>query len=134
MADSSSYDPMWMLRAPLGGDVMQRIAAAWFSPSLTVNYAGNTAIEERVVTEVAGYGKQLGWLSEILLALADGEEPPAEALDKLKDAVARIEEIKTSARKDALGEAARALDRLAREEPEDYEALIRARYKANEGD
>ena len=50
----SSFDPLWMFRGPLGGDVMQRIATSWFSPSLTVNYAGDPAVEDRVVKEALG--------------------------------------------------------------------------------
>jgi hypothetical protein len=59
----SGLDPFWIFRSPLSGnvDVAQRITAPWFSPSLTVSYAGDPAVENRVVTEVASYGKQLGW-------------------------------------------------------------------------
>jgi hypothetical protein len=71
-----AFDPLWMFRGPLSGDVNQRITAPWFSPSLTVNYAGDPKIEDRVVTEVASYGRQLGWLTEIVLALADKHQPP----------------------------------------------------------
>jgi hypothetical protein len=46
----TGFDPFWMFRLPLSGDVNQRITAPWFSPSLTVNYAGDPAIEDRVVT------------------------------------------------------------------------------------
>jgi hypothetical protein len=47
---TSGFDPLWMFRAPWSGDVAQRITAPWFSPSLTVNYAGDPAVEDRVVT------------------------------------------------------------------------------------
>jgi hypothetical protein len=57
---SSNYDPFWIFRWPFSGNVNERITAPWFSPSLTVNYAGDARIEDRVVTEVASYGKQLG--------------------------------------------------------------------------
>ena len=52
------FDPFWMFRWPFSGDVKQRFAAPSFSPSFTVNYAGDPKIEERVVTEVASYGRQ----------------------------------------------------------------------------
>ena len=42
---SSGYDPFWMFRLPLSGDVNQRITAPWFSPALSVNYAGDPVIE-----------------------------------------------------------------------------------------
>jgi hypothetical protein len=67
--------------------VNQRITTPWFSPSLTVNYAGDPAIEDRVVTEVASYGKQLGWLNEIVLALANNRVVPEETLSCLEKAV-----------------------------------------------
>src|SRR5258706_9585696 len=63
----SGFDPLWMFRAPWSGDVAQRITAPWFSPSLTVNYAGDPAVEDRVVTEVASYG-----INTQLLFDADG--------------------------------------------------------------
>ena len=56
---AQSFDPLWFWRLPLSGDVNQRI---------TVNYAGNTLIEDRVITEVASFGRQIGWLSEIAVA------------------------------------------------------------------
>jgi hypothetical protein len=57
--------------------------APWFSPALTVNYAGDPVIENRVVTEVASYGRQIGWLTEILLALAKNQPPSEETLRRL---------------------------------------------------
>jgi hypothetical protein len=53
----TAFDPFWLFRWPLSVDVSQRITAPWFSPSLTVNYAGDPKIEDRVVTEVASYGR-----------------------------------------------------------------------------
>jgi hypothetical protein len=122
-----SFDPFWMFKAPWSGDVAQRITAPWFSPSLTVNYAGNAAIEDRVVTEVASYGRQLGWLSEIALALAKGEAPPGDALAKLQAAANAIERIKAETQVSAIETATKALDRLEREQPKEYEKLLRSR-------
>jgi hypothetical protein len=113
----------------LSGDVTQRITAPWFSPSLTVNYAGDAAIEDRVVTEVASYGRQLGWLTEIALALAKGEDAPKDALGKLEKAVAAIAAIKADAEAGALAAAEKALDRLKREQPARYDALLRQRRR-----
>ena len=126
-ANPSPFDPFWMFRWPLSGDVNQRITAPWFSPSLTVNYAGDPVIEDRVVTEVASYGKQLGWLEEIVLALASDKPAPTDALDKLKDAARKIEAIKKDVQASALDAAKKALDRLEREQPEDYVELLRER-------
>src|SRR5258706_15387045 len=87
----SGFDPLWMFRAPWSGDVAQRITAPWFSPSLTVNYAGDPAVEERVVREVASYGKQLGWLTEIAIALAKRQPLPEETLRRLEKATRDID-------------------------------------------
>jgi hypothetical protein len=123
------FDPFGWFRAPLSGDVNQRISAPWFSPSLTVNYAGSPAIEERVVSDVASYGRQLGWLSELVAALAKGEPPPQTTLDQLEKAMAEIEKIKASVRGRAVDDANAALDRLGKEDPEGLNALLRDRLR-----
>src|SRR5215470_5256446 len=114
---SSTFDPFWMFRWPLSGDVRQRITAPWFSPSLTVNYAGDPLIEDRVVTGVASYGRQLGWLTEIALALANKQPVPPDTLRRLKEASDRIQAIKDEVQSSALDAATDALDRLEREQP-----------------
>lgn len=131
---SASFDPFAFFRAPLSGDVAQRISAPWFSPSLTVNYAGDAPIEDRVVTEVASYGRQLGWLSEIALALAQGRPVPDETLHRLARAAAQIEDIKQQVRPDAAAQAVQALDRLRQVDPSGYRTLVqrRARTAAQE--
>lgn len=109
---------------PLSGDVWQKIFTTWFSPSVTVNYQGDPAIEQRVVTEVASYGRQLGWLSEIVLALAKKEPLPQDTLNNLEAAIDQIEEIKS--RSDLVNKAESALDRLS---PKELDALIKRRAK-----
>ena len=126
-AGSSGYDPFWMFRWPLSGDVTQRITAPWFSPSVTVKYAGDPVIEDRVVTEVASYGRQLGWLSEIVLALATGKSVPPETLRRLEQAAKDVEAIKKELQVSPLDAARQALDRLQREEPQQYRELLRER-------
>jgi hypothetical protein len=126
-ASPSGFDPFWIFRWPLSGDVNQRITAPWFSPSLTVNYAGDPVIEDRVVTEVASYGRQLGWLEEIVLSLANGRPVPKDSLVKLEDAVKKIEVIKGDVHASALDAATKALDKLEREQPDDYAKLLRER-------
>src|SRR5438270_14096564 len=106
----SAFDPLlWFFRAPLSGNVAQRITAPWFSPSLTVNYAGDPEIEDRVVTEVASYGKQLGWLMEIAIALATGQPVPPEPLQRLENARVDIDAIKNQVRPSAAEAAKKAL-------------------------
>jgi hypothetical protein len=124
---SSGYDPFWMFRLPLSGDVNQRITAPWFSPALTVNYAGDPVIEDRVVTEVASYGRQIGWLTEIAIALARKEPPPEETLRRLAKASHDIDAIKKDVQRSSFDAASTALDRLERDDPEAYKKLMRER-------
>jgi hypothetical protein len=124
---SSAYDPLWMFRLPLSGDVNQRITAPWFSPAITVNYAGDAAVEDRVVTEVASYGKQIGWLTEVALALAKNQPPPAKTMRRLEAAARDIEAIKKDVKRSSFEVATEVLDRLEREDPESYKKLIRHR-------
>lgn len=124
---STGYDPFWMFRLPLSGDVSQRITAPWFSPNLTVNYAGDPVIEDRVVTEVASYGRQIGWLSEIALALAKKQPPPEETLSRLEKASRDIDAIKQQVQRSSFDAANAALDRLEHDDPEAYKMLLRKR-------
>ncbi|MET1047451.1 MAG: hypothetical protein ABWX70_12245 [Hyphomicrobium sp.] len=127
---TSGFDPLWMFRAPWSGDVAQRITAPWFSPSLTVNYAGDPAVEDRVVTEVASYGKQLGWLTEIAIALAKMQPVPEETLGRLEKAAKDIAVIKEQVGVSAVEAANDALDRLERHDPAQYDNLLRERRSA----
>lgn len=121
------YDPFWMFRLPLSGDVSQRISAPWLSPALTINYAGNAEIEDHVVTEVASYGKQIGWLNEIVLAIADNQTPNANTINRLENAVKEIDAIKQRHARSTMRIAVEALDKLQTEQPSAYDALLRAR-------
>ena len=127
---TSGFDPWWNFWAPWSGDVAQRITAPWFSPSLTVNYAGDPAVEDRVVTEVASYGKQLGWLTEIAIALAKMQPVPEETLGRLEKAAKDIAVIKEQVGFSAVEAANDALDRLERHDPAQYDNLLRERRSA----
>ena len=129
---TSGLDPLWMFRWPWSGDVAQRITAPWFSPSLTVNYAGDPAVEDRVVTEVASYGKQLGWLTEIVIASANGQPLPTETLARLEKAAREIDAIKEQSRASAIEAANNALDRLERDNPAQYNELLRERRNSKQ--
>lgn len=122
---TAPFDPFVFLKAPWSGDVWQRINSGWFSP--TFNFAGDAKIEERVVSEVASYGKQIGWLNEIVLDLAKGEKPDPDVISKLAKAVNEIEEIKAAESSSALRAAVDALGRLKAADPEQYQKLIQDR-------
>lgn len=106
----------WLNLAP--SRLSQPILPDWSMQHVDVNFAGNPAIEKDVVGKVASYGKQLGILTDAVLALADGSVSEREAcLARLRAVAERIAEIKTEHKGD-LAEAARAaLDSLARADP-----------------
>ena len=85
---------------PWSGAVAQQIApdTHWFFSGIRPG-AGDARIEEQAFG-VASYGKQLGLITEVLLALAQ-ESPPAsakaqESIDKLKTIQAAIERLKSA--------------------------------------
>lgn len=124
------FDPFWMFRAPLSGDVAQRFNIPWFSPKYTINFAGSAAVEEKIVSEIASYGKQIGWLNEVVLAIAKQSNVPLEVnetLGRMTDVVSRIEAIKDENKRDAVITATNALDRLQREQPDAYACLLKMR-------
>ena len=56
---------------PGAGGNWQTIDTRWWSPTVSVNFAGNPAVEREVTEDVASYGRQIGWLSDIVIALVD---------------------------------------------------------------
>lgn len=125
-----AFDPFQMMRSAFSGDVTQWITTPWFSP--TFNFAGNQTIEAQVVKEVASYGKQIGWLNEMVLALAQANSanlPPdvKDTLDRMVKAAAEIEKIKKVNEQSALDAAVSAMNRLQAEHPASYEILLHSR-------
>jgi hypothetical protein len=108
---------------PLAGDVAQ--AFKILSGTATVNGAGDPALEREIVEDVATYGAQIGQISEIVLALAAGEDLSGlDALAKLKAMAAAIEKKKADYGKTALERARKALDDLREHDPKGYELLV----------
>lgn len=83
---------------PWSGGVMQQIDpdVTWFSNWITPG-AGNAAIEEKAFTSVASYGKQLGLITEVLLALVEETKLTAQqkSVEELRRIQNRIEMLKT---------------------------------------
>jgi hypothetical protein len=85
---------------PFSGSVAQEIApdTDWFFDAIPPA-AGDGRLEQKIV-EVASYGRQLGLISEIVLALADGKDvkegEARQALERLKAIDAEIEAIKVA--------------------------------------
>jgi len=124
------FDPFGLNRAPLSGNVAENISSSWLSPSLTVNYAGTPAVENKVVRDIASYGRQIGWLNDIVLELAKHADMPAHVAGTLKQmhaAARQIEDLKKANRAGALEDAIASLNRLKDEQPDVYAALMRGR-------
>ncbi len=108
-----------MLNAPLSGNIDQNI-----SPSLiSFDIKGVPEIEQRVLTEVASYGKQLGKVLEALQALSVATQTQLPEIDAL---VADIEVIKDESKDVLRDDAERALARLKSADPVAWQALLSA--------
>lgn len=117
---------------PGAGGNLQSFDTSFFSPNVSVNFAGNRAVEREVNEDVASYGSQIGWLNDIVVALAAGaptlkSNPAAErALKKLEDAQEKIEQIKQRRKANALDSARDALSRLGSTDKDAYKRLVRS--------
>jgi hypothetical protein len=100
------------LHWPLSGDVSQWINPTWWMGSfaqqlgfININETSSAdpQLEQRIVAEVASYGRQLGWISEALETvitcvrhagltdkLTGSEQLALERLDRLVDDVRRV--------------------------------------------
>lgn len=101
--------------APLGGDVSQWFKI--FSPTFTVNGRGEPELEARIVRDVATYGAQLGPLTQLVLALATGQAPPADELAKLDKINRAIQDEKRDYDRGVRERARRALSDLQKQNP-----------------
>lgn len=121
-----AWAKLWQssMQMPLSGDVVQDInpITRWLSPQLEFNFAGNQALEAKVVSEVASYGKQLGVLAEAVLALADEQSGPE--LERLKAMVVEIETIKQQHQKQELVELQQRLKPLQHQDPAQLKELL----------
>jgi hypothetical protein len=116
---------------PGAGGNWQEIMTRFWSPNISVNFAGNAAIEREVNEDVASYGRQIGWLNEVVLALCaetpiESATQPGEALQKMQAAQKRIEAIKARRKGDALEHARDALKSLQDEDASAYRHLLRS--------
>jgi len=105
----------------------------FWSPRVSVNFAGNPAVEREVNEDVASYGRQIGWLNDIVVALAktapDTLKADAEAeraLKMLKEAMAKIDDIKKRRKANALDMARDALANLGAADKAAYGRLVRS--------
>ncbi len=82
---------MPVFKLPLSGDVVQSIYPSFFSPTggqfglvnITVGQSSAPEVERDVLSDVAGYGKQIGQVADALLAVIEHLE--ARSDDALAD-------------------------------------------------
>lgn len=118
---------------PGAGGNWQTIDTRWWSPNISVSFAGDPGIEREVNEDVASYGSQIGWLNDIVVALAaaapEAVKANAEAqaaLKKLKEARDKIEKIKKRRKTSALDKARDALADLGAADKDAYGRLVRS--------
>lgn len=117
---------------PFSGSVAQRIEpdTHWFFAGIRPE-AGDAETEEQLF-DVASYGRQLGLLTEVLLAMADKDSIPAakaaRSLTQLKAVHADIEGVKRGRRDRLARSAVDALDKLAQSDPQQLTEVL-ARFK-----
>ncbi len=115
------------IRMPLSGDVAQTInpwtwwIRATFGQLGFINInetdSGDPALEQRIVGEVASYGRQLGWVSETLGVVlrhakyTDLSAAEQDSIAQFKRMLVHIEAIKAGTRRDGARD---ELDRLVR--------------------
>lgn len=125
---------------PWSGAVSQRIApnTSWFSDVIGPE-AGDPEVERQAMA-VASYGRQLGLLTEVLLAAAEQMPalPPqaARSLERLADIQADIETIKTQVRSGQmaqLDELCKAVDQARQRGGPGFELLARRLQPLLEG-
>ena len=113
------------LNNPVNGEVDQEILPSWFSTNITVKGQGEPELEQKIVTDVATYGKQLGELTEVVLALAESTNlTGCKALQELRSIAEQVELTKQAHRKTVQQRAERALQELAESDPEGLSRLI----------
>jgi hypothetical protein len=108
---------MWPFNLFAPGNLNQPILPGWSFGNISVNYAGNVEIEKDVVEKVASFGKQLGIITDAVLALADGKPKNDKAIVRLREIAAKIEELKNRNKTSLADQAREALERLERAEP-----------------
>lgn len=115
---------------PFSGSVAQRIEpdTDWFFAGIPAK-AGNAEMEKKIF-ETASYGRQLGWITELLLGMhSDDAKVKAQAdksLDCLRKTAHTIEAMKEEDRAALAAAAAAALTKLRDADPAAYDALLAA--------
>jgi hypothetical protein len=116
---------------PGAGGNWQEIFTRWWSPNISLNFAGDAGVEREVNEDVASYGRQIGWLNDIVAALAKanpgalaGDARAEGSLASLTDAMKRIDDIKKRRKASAYDTARSALAKLGTSDKAAYKRLV----------
>jgi hypothetical protein len=108
---------------PAGGNPVD--AMKLLSAVPRVNGDGDPALEREIVEDVATYGAQLGLLSEVVLAMAAGQDlASVAAFTRLKAQAEAIEKKKAEYGRTALERARKAVDELRVHDRAGYDLLV----------
>ncbi|AVO44573.1 hypothetical protein [Phreatobacter cathodiphilus] len=128
----------WPFAQLVPSTLSQSILPGWGASNVTINYQGSPDIETEVIRDVASFGRQIGWLTEMLLAQRDGDPAKAAGAEaKLREAAAKIEAVKERRAASARTAAAEALERFRSEHPDRYARFVldrAAEVKASTGE
>lgn len=116
---------------PGAGGNWQEIMTRWWSPNISVNFAGNADVERAINEDVASYGTQIGWLNEVVMALAatlpaNADLKARTALENIKEADEKITEIIKWRKGNAMTKAREALKELSKTDADGYRRLVQA--------
>lgn len=117
----NAFNPSFLSFNLPSGNVSQSFAP-FFTQQVGMTYAGNREIEERVVADVASFGRQIGRLLDAVVLLARDRPEPEFAT--LRTMAAEIKRVKEETRSSALRDARAALDALARADPKGVAVLL----------
>ena len=93
----------------------------WFSPNYEFNFAGDKALEQKITSDVASYGRQLGIIIESVLALSAAQGVELARLQKLQH---DLVEVKCRYRGKLQTRIEEDLAKLQKEDPAGYEAIL----------
>jgi hypothetical protein len=128
---------MFGLRAPLSGDVTQDIAPSIGGQlgllNINATRSGDPALEQRIITQVASYGRQLGRLMDAVEVLArqqprrDLGEADIRALNQLHELAEQIAAAKEQTALEQVDRIVADVQALSRDPKSNAEAIQRVR-------
>ena len=128
---------MFGIRAPLSGDVTQDITSSIGGQlgllNINATRSGDPGLEQRIITQVASYGRQLGRLVDAVDVLARQrsrhglDEADIRALDQLQELAKQITAVKEQKALDHVDRIVTEVQALSRHPKTNAEAIRRVR-------